>query len=420
MLDVLQYLFYMEEQKSQTIVRGETPQKEEGMRELLQSKDLSFSLPKVGDIVEGRVIEKGRNKIYIDLGPIRTGVVYKSEIDLSLYDMHGVEVGDVIPAKIIEIENEEGFVELSLREAGLDKVWQDLIKLKEEGTVFKVTIQDANRGGLIAQVKGIQAFLPVSQLSPDNYPHVDGGDKEQIFQHLKGFAGKEIEVKILDLNRKTSKLILSERAKASKEIKEKLDKYSTGQVIEGEVSGIVDFGAFVTFDGIEGLVHISELGWQLVEHPQDVVSVGEKIKAKIISIENDKVSLSLKALKPNPWDKVAETYKKGDIVKGTVSKFNPFGAFVKVGPEIQGLVHISEFEDYNHMTKSLEINKEYDFRITILEPGEYKMALHPIILDTAPAREIATEKTQKLEKAPASEENNNSSISGEVKPETQA
>lgn len=351
------------------------------MKELLQDKSVGFSLPKVGDIVEGRVIEKGRNKLYLDLGPLRLGVVYRSEIDLSLYDLQAIKPGDVLPAKIVSLENEEGLVELSLREAGLERVWRELGQLKETGTVFEAVIEGANRGGLIASVKGISAFLPVSQLSSEHYPHVEDGDKEEILRRLREFVGHTLEVKVIDLDRKTSKIILSERAKASKELEEKLARYSVGQTVEGVVSGIVDFGAFVTFDGIEGLIHISELGWQLVEKPDDVVKIGDNIKAKIIAIENGRVSLSLKALKPNPWAEAAQRYQKGDLVEGLVSKFNPFGAFVKINSEIQGLAHISEFKNYEEMTTLLAVGQNYRFRITLFEPKDFKMALRPVLTE---------------------------------------
>lgn len=353
----------------------------ENMKDLLQAKDSLFIFPKVGDVLEGRVVEKGRNRIFVDLGNLRLGVVYKNEIDLSMYDAQNIKVGESLPVKILELENNDGLIELSLKEAGLDKVWQEFLNLKEKGETFSVLVQDANRGGLIVQLHGIQGFLPVSQLSPEHYPHVEGGDKEEILQHLKSFVGKELEVKILDLDRKATKLILSERARASREIKEKLAKYTIGQVIKGEISGIVDFGAFITFDGIEGLVHISELGWQLVESPANMVNVGDKVEAKIIAVENDKVSLSLKALKPNPWDLVEEKYKKGDLIEGLVSRYNPFGAFIRVEPEIQGLAHISEFKSYEDMLSRLEMGKKYTFRITMLEPKEYKMALRLIDLE---------------------------------------
>ncbi len=369
---------------TETINQNQTKTKL-NMKDLLQEKEISFTLPKEGDVIEGLIIEKGRNKIFFDLGPIRTGVVYKPEIDLSLYDANSIKIGDTLAVKIIHLENEEGLVELSLREAGLDRVWEELKELKDKNEVFKVKIQEANRGGLVARTKGVQAFLPVSQLSPENYPHVEGGDKEEILKRLQDFAEKELEVKILDLDRKSNKVILSERAKASKETKEKLEKYSVGETVKGKVSGIVDFGVFITFDGIEGLVHISELGWQLVESPENIVDIGDEVEAKIIAIEDDKVSLSLKALKPNPWEEIADKYKVGDIIEGTVSKFNPFGAFIKIGDEIQGLAHISEFESYEDMTSALEIGKSYGFKITMLESKDYKMALQ--LLDSEDLKE---------------------------------
>jgi small subunit ribosomal protein S1 len=239
---------------------------------------------------------------------------------------------------------------------------------------------------LLANVRGVQAFLPVSQLSAEHYPRVEGGDKEKIFSELKEFIGSSLEVKVLDLDQRANKLILSEKAKASKALQEKLSQYEVGQTIEGTVSGIVDFGAFITFDGVEGLAHISELGWQLVEDPHDVVTMGETVSAKIIGIEDDKVSLSLKALKANPWDEIDRAYSTGDTVEGTVVKFNPFGAFVRVGPEIQGLAHISEFESYDQMTQLLELGKTYAFRITMLEPKEYKMALRLLSREKSASR----------------------------------
>lgn len=377
----------------------ERPDDAASMKELLARGEELFAFPKTGEIIEGRVIEKGRNRIFFDLGPLRLGVVYKSEIDLSLYDVHAIHVGNILPVKVLDLENEDGLVELSLREAGLDRVWQELLAIKEKGEVFPLEVTDANRGGLIGELRGVSGFLPVSQLSSENYPHVEGGDKEEIYRRLKEFIGKKFEVKILDLDRKASKLIYSERAKVSREVKEKLSNYSVGQIIEGEVSGIVDFGAFITFDGIEGLVHISELGWQLVEHPENVVSQGEKVKAKVIAIENDKVSLSLKALKPNPWEAAGEKYKVGDTIYGEPTKFNPFGVFVKVDSEIQGLTHISEFESYEQMISVLEIGKSYCFRITMLDPKEYKMALQPLdIPGVGPLRSHEEEEREQKEK----------------------
>ena len=351
------------------------------MKDILQEKGESVLFPKAGDTMQGIVIEKARNRVFLDLNAFRTGVLYKSEIDASRTNFQDIKKGDTLTVKIMDLEDKNGFVEVSLTEAGLEKAWEEIKALKLSGEPLEVKIVAANRGGLVTQINGVAAFLPVSQLSSGNYPHVEGGDKEEIMKLLKKFVGQSITVKVLDYDQKNGKVILSEKAKISKELEEKLVGYKVDDIVEGAVSGIVDFGAFITFNSIEGLVHISEIGWQLIEKPSDILKIGDNISAKIISIDGDKVSLSLKALKPNPWNEVENKYKKGDIVAGVVVKFNPFGAFVKIDSEIQGLSHISEFKTYNEMTKALELNKAYPFRITMLDPKEYKIALQPAFIE---------------------------------------
>lgn len=351
------------------------------MKDLLQEKGASVLFPKAGDTMQGIVIEKAQNRVFLDLNSFRTGVLYKTEIDASRTNFQDIKKGDVLTVKIIDLEDKDGLVEVSLSEARIEKAWEEISALKLSGEPLDVKILSANRGGLVAQINGLAAFLPVSQLSSGNYPHVEGGDKEEIMKLLKKFVGQTITVKVLDYDQKTGKVILSEKARVSKDLEEKLAKHKVDDIVEGTVSGIVDFGAFLNFEDIEGLIHISEIGWQLIEKPSDVLRTGDKIKAKIISIDGDKVSLSLKALKTNPWSEVVNKYKKGDIVAGIVVKFNPFGAFIKIDSEIQGLAHISEFKTYNEMTKALELNKAYPFKITMLEPKDYKIALQPTFIE---------------------------------------
>lgn len=356
-----------------------------GMKELLQQKGAALVLPKVGDNLNGAVIEKGRSRIFLDLPGFRTGIIYKSEFDSINRSFQDIKKGDTLTVKVLDLENQEGYVEVSLSEVDADKSWEEVKNLKASGEAFEVKILGANRGGLVAQVNNLPAFVPVSQLSSANYPHVEGGDKDEILKQLKKFVGQSLMVKIIDCDQKNGKIILSEKAKVSKEIEAKLAGCKVGDVVSGEVSGIVDFGAFIIFDGIEGLIHISELAWELVEKPSDIVKTGEKIEAQIITIEGGKVSLSLKALKPNPWDEIEKKYKKGDVITGLVVRFNPFGAFVRVDNEIQGLAHISEFKTYKDMTALLELNKDYPFRITLLDAKEYKMTLQPVLNATQSA-----------------------------------
>jgi len=333
--------------------------------------------PKIGEIVEGKIIGFGRSAVYLDLGFLGAGTIYGREFFEGKEILKKLKIGDKILTKIIDLENEEGYIELSIAQAGKDLAWQQLVQKKEEGEILKVKILDANKGGLLAEVSGVSAFLPVSQLSSEHYPRVEGGDQEKISKELKKFVGQELEVKIFDLSPSEGKLILSERAKETDKIKEILKNYKVGDVVEGEITAVLDFGAFLRFgpESLEGLIHISELDWKLIEDPMEVVKVGEKVKAKIIKIADDKVFLSLKALKPNPWEIFAKEHQKGEIISGEVVKLNPFGAFVKIEEKIQGLCHISEFGSPEKMEEILEIGKKYDFEILEIQPKEHRLTL---------------------------------------------
>jgi len=343
--------------------------------------------PKIGEIIEGKVIGKERGAVFLDLGVRGTGIIYGKEFYEAKNILKDLPVGNSIFAKIVDLENDEGYVELSISSASKELSWEGLKHKKEKGELILVRILGANKGGLLAEISGIQGFLPVSQLSPVNYPKVEAGDTTKILRELQKFIGKEMEVKIFDLDQRTEKLILSEKAKETDKIRESLKNYKVGDVVEGEITGLTDFGAFIKLSspaetakgedqGLEGLIHISELDWKLIEDPSEIVKVGEKVKAKIIDISNDKISLSLKALKKDPWEDVEKKYKKGDMVKGAVTKFNPFGAFVEISSKIQGLCHISEFGTSSQMEEKLKIGKKYNFQILEIRPEEHKMSLH--------------------------------------------
>lgn len=332
--------------------------------------------PKIGDIVEGKIIASGKSSLFLDLGAIGTGIIYGKEFQEAKDSFKNLKIGDNIFAKIIDLENEQGYLELSISQAGQEIAWESLKQKKEEGEILKVKILGANKGGLMAEVAGLAAFLPVSQLESDHYPRVEGGEAQKILKELQKFVGKELEVKIFDLKPKTGEVILSEKAKKTEEIKEILKNYKVGQVVEGEITGLTDFGAFMKFGPeLEGLIHISELDWKIIEDPSEVVKVGENIKAKIIDISGDKVSLSLKALKKDPWQEVEKKYKKGDVVEGKATKFNPFGVFIQITPKIQGLCHISEFGSQKKMEETLKLGKKYKFEILLIEPKEHRMSL---------------------------------------------
>ena len=277
---------------------------------LLKQKHESSHLPKPGDIVEGGVIEKKGSRLFVDLGSRGTGIVYGREYYEAADVIKRLSPGERITAKVVEADNPEGYFELSLKEAGREKNWKELEQLVASGQILRIKVREANRGGLILEHLGVLGFLPASQLSQDHYPRVEGGDKEKIYEELKKLVGQELDVSVIDVDPTDEKLIFSEKTKETELVKQKLAAYRPGDVVEGEVAGIVSFGAFVKFgDGLEGLVHISEIGWQLISNPADVLKVGERVRAKVIGIEGDKVSLSLKALKPDPWARAEEKYR---------------------------------------------------------------------------------------------------------------
>lgn len=242
-------------------------------------------------------LTKGISSIFLDLGAIGTGIIYGKEFQDSKERLKSLKVGEKIFAKIVDLENDEGYVELSTSGASREIAFDALEQKKEKGELIKVKILRANKGGLITEVSGIPSFLPVSQLSREHYPKVEGGDTNKILKELQNFLGQELEVKILGLSQEDGQIILSEKAKDLDAKREILKNYKIGDIVDGEITGVTDFGAFIKFNDLEGLIHISELDWKIVEDPNQVVKVGDKVKAKIIKIFNDKVFLSLKALK---------------------------------------------------------------------------------------------------------------------------
>lgn len=354
------------------------------MKDLLEKNNL-LKPAKIGEIIEGKIIGSGRAALFLDLGILGAGIIFGREFYASKNKLKDTKIGDKVFAKIVDLENEQGFLELSLSQASDELSWEKIKQQKEKQEILTVKISGANKGGLLAEAFGIPAFLPVSQLLPEHYPKIDGGDTSKILRELQKFISQEFKVKIFDFSRKEKKLILSEKAGNSEKIKELLKKIKPGDIKEGEITGITEFGAFMKLSQpktdkeknseIEGLIHISELDWQIIESPSQIVKVGQKIKAKILEISGDKIFLSLKALKKDPWQDIEKKYKKGDIIKGKITKLNPYGAFVQLTPKTQGLCHISEFGTKLKMEEVLKIDKKYDFQILFIEPKEHRMSL---------------------------------------------
>jgi len=335
-------------------------------------------LPEVGHIIEGTVISAVNNEVHIDLNGIATGVVRGPE----LLDESGVYTnlrpGDIVLATVLEPENELGIIELSFREAGHKKAWDDLSQLWKDQKIVEATIIDANKGGLLARVGNVNGFLPVSQLAIEHYPRVEGANKTKILQRLQTYVGQVFKARIIDVDEAENKLIFSEKAAREGEQSEKLSEYKVGDIVEGIVTGVVDFGAFIEFgEGLEGLVHISELAWQRIDNPKDIIAVSTKVKAQIIAIDNGKISLSMRRLQEDPWRKVAAKYTVGDMVEGKVLKVNPFGAFVELDDDIHGLAHISElsWKKIQSPEEVVKVGDSYKFKIVSIEPGNHRLGL---------------------------------------------
>jgi small subunit ribosomal protein S1 len=332
--------------------------------------------PQAGDLVEGSVIAVEKSSIYIDLTPFGTGIIYGREFIVARDVIKKINVGDIIAAKIVDTAHPEGYYELSLKEARQALIWSEAETAIKEKKVLDIAVKEANKGGLLMDWQGIVGFLPASQLKGEHYPKVGDGDKDKILDELKKLVGTRLQVSIITADPKEGKLIFSEKSHESKEKERIVNKYEIGDEVEGTATGVVDFGVFVKLEeGLEGLVHISEIDWGLVEDPRTFVKVGQKVKVKIIEIKDGKISLSMKQLHQNPWKEASKKYSKDMAVTGVIIKFNKHGALASIEEGVAGLVHVSEFGSEEKLRKALELGKTYPFKISVFDPKEQKMAL---------------------------------------------
>jgi RNA binding S1 domain protein len=342
------------------------------MDDLLAQAGDSVKQLTVGETVDGTVLSVKKHEILIDLGPLGVGLVPRREVSLS----KNYNVGDSVIASVIDTELEDGYSLLSLRKAAKDRGWDEVMAKLESGEIITVVPYDANRGGLLVEYEGIRGFLPVSQLSAEHYPRVGSSDKDEILQRLNSLVKRDIKARILDADRKANKLIFSEKEAVKEGLAERFQKLAIGDTVTGVVTGVVDFGVFVNVEGIEGLIHISEISWERVNNPSDYVKVGQTIEAKIIAIDKERLSLSMKQLTKDPWLDEVEQFKPGEKVEGTVTRITPFGAFVQLSPAVEALVHVSELGgDGTDPEKVFTLNERKEFTVLDIDKENRKISL---------------------------------------------
>lgn len=341
------------------------------MDELLATSDLKQL--EAGDVIEGVISNLRKHELWIDLGARGVGVVMRREIG------HGqqLEAGQKVTVSVIDPELDEGYALLSMRRAIKDRGWDELKRIFDEQEVVEISPYDANRGGLLVELEGIRGFLPVSQLAAGHYPRVSGADKDEILQRLNSLVGKTLRVRILDVSRKDNKLIFSEKEAVKDDMQARFAELKVGDVVKGIVTGVIDFGAFVNVDGIEGLIHISEISWERVEDPRNYVKVGDNVEAKIIAIDKERLSLSLKQMTEDPWLKEIKAFNKGDVVEGKITRITPFGAFVQLSPGVEALVHVSEIgsDETADPQQVFKLNEKKRFKVLDIDSDARKIAL---------------------------------------------
>ena len=341
------------------------------MDELLAGSEVAAL--STGDVVEGVISSVKKHELWVDLGARGVGIVMRREV------AHGqpLEIGSTITVSVIDPEMDEGYALLSMKRAAKDRGWDELQRVFEANEIVEIVPYDANRGGLLVELEGIRGFLPVSQLAAGHYPRVSGADKDEILQKLNALANQPMRVRILDVSRKDNKLIFSEKEAVKDDMQARFSELKVGDVVEGVVTGVIDFGAFVNVDGIEGLIHISEISWERVDNPRNYVKVGENVKAKIIAIDKDRLSLSLKQMSDDPWLNEVKAFKKGDTVEGKITRITPFGAFVQLSSSVEALVHVSEMgsDDTVDPEKVFQLNETKKFKVLDIDTENRKIAL---------------------------------------------
>ena len=341
--------------------------------------------PKIGEVISGTIIKIEKKNILVNVNNQFTGLVISKELGNTV-DLDSLESGQGIDVMVLGDSVERGLLILSLKRANQIKSLSNLAKYNEGGEVINVKPTEANKWGLLVDIDGLKGFIPVSQLTPLHYPRVEGADPAKILEHLEGLIWVDFKVKVINVDEAGKKIIFSEKAAISEQREWALKKLKEGDTVEWVVSGILTYGLFVTFEWLEGLVHVSEIDWGHVNDPSKFAKVWMKVKVKVIGLDSDKISLSIKRLKENPWDVLAREFKLGDIIKAPVSRISQFGAFMELTGGIQGLVHLSEISHgvVKDIRDYVKVGEEVSAKIINFDPKKKRIGLSIKALQEAP------------------------------------
>ena len=338
-------------QPAETLLPSDSEDAEDGMEALLRDNDYAFRSLRRGETVEGTVVRVDPDEMLVDVGMKSEGVIPSREFFSEGDDGPNLRVGDRTLVYVMQPEGQDGHAILSLRRARMERSWREIEELYHRGALIEGPVVDFNKGGLIVDVKGVRGFVPVSQVLDLRNVTRQEGENEEVTQTLAAMNGRRLPLKIIEINRSRNRLILSERAAVQEQRTlrkdELMDQLEPGQVRKGVVSNLTSFGAFVDLGGADGLVHVSEISYNRVNHPSEVLRVGQDVDVMVLSVdrESKKIALSLKKALPDPWTTVEERYNVGQVVQATITKLAKFGAFAKVEEGLEGLIHLSELTD---------------------------------------------------------------------------
>lgn len=357
--------------------------------------------PKQGDVISGTIVKIEKKNILVNVNNQFTGLVVSKEVGNTV-DLSELKPGQWIEVMVLGDSVERGLLILSLKRANQIKNLTNLTKYHDSSEIITVRPTEANKWGLLVDIDGLKWFIPVSQLTPLHYPRVEWADPDKILAHLDSLVGQPFKVRVINVDEYGKKIIFSEKAAIEENREKALSTLKEWDIIEWVISGILSYGLFVTFDGLEGLVHVSEIDWGHVTNPAKFAKVGMKVKVKVIGLDSDKISLSIKRLKENPWETLAKKYKLNDTITAPISRISKFGAFMDLEGGIQGLIHLSEISHWvvKDIRDHIRVGEEVQAKIINFEPEKKRIGLSLKALQEAPKEEVKEEVEGEAEKKP--------------------